>query len=104
MRVGKPTLFYRMVIYFLNQTDTHEEYLAQIQTFFFINAFYLTILRISQNLLSLNDFLFLYVILGGVGIILGSQLGIYLIPKTNETIVRKVTYVVIGISGMINLF
>lgn len=91
-----------VVIYFWNQTDTQEEYLAQIQTFFFINAFYLTILRIAQNWLSLNDFS--YVFFGGIGIILGSQIGVYLIPKINEKIVRKVTYVVIGISGMINLF
>ncbi|BFL54171.1 MAG: hypothetical protein U0O30_03860 [Streptococcus sp.] len=59
-------------------------------------------MRIAQNWLSLNDFS--YVFFGGIGIILGSQIGVYLIPKINEKIVRKVTYVVIGISGMINLF
>ena len=90
-----------MVVYFLNQTDTQKEYLAQIQTFFFINAFYLTLLRISQNLLSLSNLS--SVIFGGIGIVLGSQLGVYLVPKINKDIVRKGIYVVIGISGMINL-
>lgn len=91
-----------MVVYFLNQTRTQEEYLAQIQTFFFVNALYLTILRTSQGLLVTSDAL--PILFGGIGIVIGSQFGVRLISKINGNIVRKLTYLVIGISGLINIF
>lgn len=90
-----------MVIYFLTKTTTKQEYLGTIQGFFLLNATYLIIFRSINGILTLD--LIPYIMIGTVGILFGLKLANKIVDKLDENIIRKMTHVLIGISGVINL-
>lgn len=90
-----------MVLYFLAQTDNTYEYLGTIQTFFLINCIYNTIFRIYRGILLIEH---LPLILMGVfGIIIGGLIANKIVNKLDGMMIKKLTYVMIGISGLINI-
>ena len=91
-----------MVLYFLNQTDGTEEYLGTIQTFFLVNSIYMAIFRFVNGIIDSNHLL--PIACGMLGIALGQVVASKIVSKIDGQMLRKVTYVTIGISGIINLF
>ena len=90
-----------MVLYFLSQTHHTHEYLGTIQTFFLMNCIYNTFFRIINGIL-LPEHL-LYIGVGMVAIVIGGMIAKKLVDKMDGVLIRKLTYVMIGISGIVNL-
>jgi hypothetical protein len=90
-----------MVLYFLSTTHTTHEYLGTIQTFFCINCIYNTIFRIANGILTVNHLL--YIGIGIIGIIIGGFIGNKIVDKLDGMMLKKLTYIMIGISGIMNL-
>ena len=90
-----------MVLYFMAQIKDMTRYRATIQTFFFIVGVYGVIVRIVRGIITVN--LVPFIALGAAGIILGGLVGNRIADKLNPDIVRKCTYVMIGVAGLVNV-
>lgn len=90
-----------MVLYFLSQTHTSHEYLGTIQTFFLINCIYNTLFRISQGILTISHFPIIGC--GVAGIVIGGLIASKIVDKLDGMLLRKVTYIMIGFSGLMNI-
>ena len=90
-----------MVIYFLSQTHNTHEYLGIIQSFFLVNCIYNTGFRIMNGIL-LPEHLMLIGI-GAISIMIGGMIARKVVDKLDGMVIRKLTYIMIGISGIINL-
>lgn len=90
-----------MVLYFMSMTNSTHAYLGTMQLFFFINSTYNTFFRFYKGIL-LPEHLPVIVI-GMIGIVLGGVLGGKVVDRLNVDTMRKLIYVMIGISGVINL-
>lgn len=90
-----------MVVYFMSKTKSQEEYLGCLQMFFLINCLYNTFLRIYRGILVI-DYLPM-ILLVAVGIVIGSLIAKRLLKYIDENKIRKFIYIVIGISGFINV-
>ena len=90
-----------MVVYFMSKTKSQEEYLGCLQMFFLINCLYNTFLRMYRGILVI-DYLPM-ILLGAIGIVLGSLIAKRLLKYIDENKIRKFIYIVIGISGFINI-
>ena len=91
-----------MVLYFLSNTDSKEEYLGTIQGYFLINCTYCTIFRVFQGILTVD--LVPAILCGAAGILVGGLVANRLVQKIDADKLTKLIYVTIGISGIINLF
>lgn len=91
-----------MVLYFLAQTHNTHEYLGTIQTFFLINSVYNTVFRVINGILTVSHIAVIFT--GVIGIVIGGMIGNRIVDKLDGIMVRKLTYIMIGISGLINLF
>ncbi|MDO4460379.1 MAG: sulfite exporter TauE/SafE family protein [Clostridia bacterium] len=90
-----------MVIYFLSQIKNQAEYRATIQTFFFCCGFYNATFRVINGIVGTTH---LPVIMaGGVAIVIGSLLGAKIADRLNAEILKKATYIMIGVAGIINI-
>ncbi|RHM59872.1 sulfite exporter TauE/SafE family protein [Coprobacillus sp. AF33-1AC] len=90
-----------MVLYFMNKTKGQKEYLGCIQLFFLINNVYNTGFRVFKGILTVHQFTFILV--GAIGIMIGTIIARKVIDYIDEKNVKKIIYVVIGISGIMNL-
>ena len=90
-----------MVLYFLTKTNDTKEYLGTIQTFFMINCIWNTGLRFIRGILTVSHIPMIAV--GMAGIVIGGILANKLVDKLNADLLKKLTYVMIGISGLVNL-
>ncbi len=90
-----------MVIYFLSKTQGKEEYLGTIQCFFLINVVYSTIFRIFNGIITVD--LFTGIGLGMVGILIGLFIANKIVDKLDAQLIKKITYVVIGLCGLSNI-
>ena len=90
-----------MVIYFLSITDSSHEYLGTIQMFFLFNTVYNTCFRFVRGILLMEHMS--YIAIGTVAIFIGLMIANKIVDKMNADILRKLTYVMIGVSGIINL-
>lgn len=90
-----------MVLYFLSTTHNTHQYLGTIQAFFTINCFYNTCFRIYRGII-LPEHL-IYIAVGMVCIVIGGYIANKIVDKLDGVLVRKLTYIMIGISGLINI-
>lgn len=89
------------VLYFVETTETKEEYMAVAQTYFLIGNIMMTIYRAYYGFLTqtvIND-----TCLGILGVIAGTILGSYAFKKMSLPILRKIIYAYMAISGIICL-
>lgn len=91
-----------MVLYFLAKTHHTYEYLGTIQTFFMINCIYNTGFRIFKGIITFDHLIIIGC--GIIGILIGGMIAKKLVDRLDGTLLKKLTYVMIGISGIINLF
>ncbi len=91
-----------MVLYFLNVTESKEEYLGTTAAFFFLNGIYNTALRLIGGILAVQQIPF--ILLGIAAILAGVAVSHKLVDRMDSTLLRKITYVMIGLTGIFNLF
>jgi len=91
-----------MVLYFMSMTKSTHAYLGAMQLFFFINSAYNTVFRFYKGIL-LPEHLGVIAV-GMVGIIAGGMIGGKIVDRLNVDTMRKLIYIMIGVSGVINLF
>lgn len=90
-----------MALYFLTLASSKEEYLASIQTFFFMDTIYVTTLRFATNVLSMADVKFVAV--GMVGAVIGTMVASRVVDHLNITRVKQCVYVFIALAGIFYL-
>lgn len=91
-----------MVIYFLNKTDSTREYLGTAAAFFLLNDIYNTVYRLFTGILTVKELPFAGI--GIVAVLAGVTLAHFLTKKLNDGVIKKVVYVMIGVTGIFNLF
>jgi len=91
-----------MVVYFLAALDDKEKYIATIQLFFAITGSYTLGLRVLNGIYTAD--LFIYTVIGAAAITLGKLAGIRIVDRINTEMMKKIVYVFLGISGVLNLF
>lgn len=87
-----------MALYFLTISDSKENYLASIQTFFLIDTFIMTSLRFASGILTMENLKF--VAIGIIGAIIGTVIANKLVGYLNTRIMTLFIYGFIGISGL----
>lgn len=90
-----------MVVYFLNHTKNNQEYLVNLQFFFFATGVYNTCFRIFQGIIQPQHFI--WIIMGIISIVIGGTIGNKLADKMNEKLLRKLIYLMIGLAGIVNI-
>jgi hypothetical protein len=90
-----------MVLFYLSQTDSKEEYFGTLQMVFFINLVYTTTLRTVNHILTIEHVP--YIIIGTIFTLVGLFLANKIVNLLDAEKIKKFTYVVIGVSGILNL-
>ena len=90
-----------MVIYFVNKTDSKEEYLAAISGYFMATTVVNTIVRFASGVLTVK--LLPIIITGIVFVLIGGIIAKRVVNKLDASKVRTATYVMIAIAGLINI-
>lgn len=90
-----------MVLFFLGQTRSKEEYLGSIQAVFLVNLVYGTMMRMFNHILTLGHLP--YIGIGMVCILLGMVIANKIVDRMDGEKIKKITYLVIGISGILNV-
>lgn len=90
-----------MVIYFLAKTHSKEEYLGTVQCFFLINVMYTTAFIIFQSIITVD--LLPGIGLGMLGVLGGLKIANGIVDKLDAELIKKLTYVLIGLCGLSNI-
>lgn len=90
-----------MVLYFMSMTHSTHEYLGSMQLFFWINSMYNTAFRFYKGILLPEHLIF--IAFGVIGILVGGSIAGKIVDKLNIATMRKLIYIMIGVSGVINL-
>ena len=90
-----------MSIYFMNLTASPEEYLGSIQAYFLLCGITNTVVRFASGTLGLAQLPVILVCL--VCVLTGSALGKRLVHKMDADKIRTITYVMVGIAGIVNV-
>ncbi len=88
-----------MVLFFLALTTRKEDYLGTISTFFFIVCTFNLGLRIYRGLLTID--LLPYSLCAVLFVLIGLFLGNKIVDRVNDQKLKQITYLLIGISGML---
>ncbi len=91
-----------MVLYFLNKTNSMREYLGSAAAFFLINGVYNTSLRLVNGIIAPQHLPAIGA--GLLAILAGVSLARVIAGRVNEKTLKKFVYVMIGVTGVINLF
>ena len=90
-----------MVVYYLARTQGVEEYLGTIQGFFFVTLVCATAFRLASGVLGIGH---VPMMLAGVaGVLAGSAIAARLVDRLDAGLVRRATYMVIGLAGVVNV-
>ena len=95
--IGGPLL----VVYFMARTDSTKAYMGTIQAFFFINYTYSTVVRVIDGILLPSHLP--VTVACGVAVLLGGVIAQKLVNRLDDQMVRKLIYIMIGVSGVLNL-
>ncbi|MFC6177021.1 sulfite exporter TauE/SafE family protein [Companilactobacillus huachuanensis] len=87
-----------MALYFLTISNSKENYLASIQTFFLMDTIFITTMRFASGVLTLGNFK--YILVGMVGAIVGTILANRFVKHLNLKVMTYCIYGFIGISGV----
>lgn len=90
-----------MVLYYLNRTDSKEEYLGTIAAFFLINGVWNTAFRIYAGILTAERAPHLLVAIAGI--VAGVTVAHRVVGRLDGAALKKVIYVMIGFSGLANM-
>lgn len=87
-----------MALYFLSLSKTMPEYIANIQGFFLIDAFYIAGVRVATGILGVTDIP--YILAGMVAATVGTMIANRLSMRWNLTTIKPLIYGFIGLSGL----
>ncbi|KRM74892.1 sulfite exporter TauE/SafE family protein [Secundilactobacillus collinoides] len=87
-----------MALYFLSLSKTMPEYIANIQGFFLIDAFYIAGVRVANGILGVTDIP--YILAGMVAATFGTMIANRLSMRWNLTTIKPLIYGFIGLSGL----
>ena len=90
-----------MVLYYLAALPEKEDYLGTIQAFFLLTNVYTLAFRVYKGYFTVD--LLPMLLLGMAVIFLGNLIGQKIINRINADLMRKVVYIFLGITGVINL-
>ncbi len=90
-----------MVLVFLSMTTSTREYLGSILFVSVLSCAYSTVFRFINGILVVADLP--YIGVGIVGILAGVFIANRIVDKLDEKVLRKITYIMIGVAGIINL-
>ena len=90
-----------MVLFFLSRTESKEEYLGSIQGVFLVNLIYGTMMRMMNHILTPVHLP--YIATGMVCILTGLMFANKIVDRLDGEKIKKITYLVIGISGILNV-
>ena len=91
-----------MAIYFMNVTDTREEYLGSIQFFFMLTSLFNIVFRTATGLLSRDHIV--PILIGMAGVIISGMISKPLVKHMNVKYAEILTYVFVAFTGFYNLF
>ncbi|MFC6289093.1 sulfite exporter TauE/SafE family protein [Levilactobacillus angrenensis] len=91
-----------MALYFLSKARSLPQYLADLQTFFLIDTFYITTLRVASGIVTVH--LVPFIIIGMLGAITGTTIAAHLLTHLKVDVMKRIIYVFIGLSGLYYLF
>lgn len=86
-----------MALYFLSLADSTADYLGNLQTFFLIDVFYITTVRILNGILV--PAVVPLILIGMVGAVIGTAVAARILPRLPMNVVRQGIYLFIGLSG-----
>lgn len=87
-----------MVLYYLSRTDGVEECLGTIQGFFCVTLVCATAFRLATGVMGVQQ-----LPLVAAGVLLGAAEGTRLAERLDGQVLRRATYVVIGLAGALNV-
>lgn len=90
-----------MVLYYLGQTKSKEEYLGTIQALFCVTVAYGTMMRMYSHILTPTHLP--YIGIGMVCIMAGLGIANKIVDRLDGEKVKQITYVMIGVSGVLNV-
>lgn len=90
-----------MVVYYLAALREKEEYLGTLQAYFFLTGIYTLVLRIIMGYYTLD--LLPVTLLGIAAILLGMAIGKRVVDRIRVDTMRKLVYLLLGVTGIINL-
>lgn len=90
-----------IVVYLLNASEDNEHYLADIQTYFAVTGVYSTIVRATKGLITTQ--VMGWWAIGMAAMLLGVLCGRALFKRLNPTMLKKVVYCYMAVSGVIML-
>ncbi len=91
-----------MVIYFISNTDSKEEFLGTAELLFFINLILSTFLRIKNGVITAE--LLPIIALCAVGAACGLLIANRIVDRIDGVKLKNIVYIGVGISGILNLF
>lgn len=91
-----------MVIYFISNTDSKEEFLGTAELLFFINLILSTFLRIKNGVITAE--LLPIIALCAVGAACGLLIANKIVDRIDGVKLKNIVYIGVGISGILNLF
>ena len=91
-----------MAIYFMNTTESREEYLGTIQCFFLFISTGNLILRLCLGVLDTSHIV--PILIGMIGVLAAGQLSKKAVSHMNIKLTETLTYALVGITGLYNLF
>lgn len=91
-----------MVVYFLAATGTKEEYLGTLQSFCLLTGLWSFAVRLANGFYTVSMLPLL--LLGVAGVLLGQWIGTRVVHKISVDGLRIAVYVMLAVSGVINLF
>ncbi len=90
-----------MALYYVQITDDHDTYLADLQIIFACNATISLFMRVARGYYTVD--LIPYTLIGFALVMIGKVIGRRISDKINEISFKKVVYTVVGLSGVITL-
>lgn len=91
-----------MVVYYLAETASVAEYLGTMQAFFAVNNIWNTGVCFANGILTAE--LFPVILTGIAAILFGAWFAGKIVTRCHPDQIRKLTYLMIGISGILNVF
>ncbi len=91
-----------MALYFLSLSDSTDEYLASIETFFLFDTIYVTSVRVATGVLVASNIPL--ILLGMVGATTGTIIAAHLLNHLDINHMKRGIYLFIGLSGLYYLF
>ena len=90
-----------MAMYYMSKYDDRFDYLATTQTFFMVTSLPQMFVRFFSGILTATEIL--PILVGIAAILIGNTIAVYMNKILKPNTVRMATYLLVGISGIINI-